>query len=69
MGSGYKVFWTNHALNELAETYIYLENNFNARELKKLSISLDKTLKLISKFPEMFPLSNHKQIRRVIIKK
>ena len=62
MESGYKIFWTDHALNELAETYDYLETHFTEREMRKLSTEIDKTLKLISINPSLFPLSEFKGI-------
>lgn len=38
MENGYKIYWTDHALEELASTYKYLEEYFTKKELKKLSI-------------------------------
>ena len=52
MENGYKILWTDHALIELAETYQYLEVHFTNRELTKLSVEIDRTLKLISKKPQ-----------------
>ena len=69
MKSGYKILWTEHALNELANTYEYLELHFTEKELKKLSFELDKTLKLISQNPYLFPASEVKGVRRIVIKK
>ena len=69
MRSGYKVLWTENALSELGSTYQYLEQNFSKSELKKLSIEIDKILKLISKNPKMFPISIKKKVRRVVIKR
>ena len=69
MKNGYKILWTEHALNELADTYEYLELHYTERELKKLSIELDKTLKLISHNPSLFPISEFKETRKVVIKK
>lgn len=37
MKSGYKVLWTDHALNELEKTIEYLEINFSEKELKRLA--------------------------------
>lgn len=68
MESGYKIFWTDHALNELAETYHYLETHFSDREMRKLSVEIDKMLKLISLNPRLFPLSEFKGVRRIVIK-
>ena len=69
MKSGYKILWTEHALNELSDTYEYLELHFTERELKKLSSELDRTLQLISQNPYLFPLSELKGVRRIVIKK
>jgi len=69
MESGYKILWTDHALKELAETYDYLETHFTEREMRKLSIEIDKTLTFISLNPSLFPLSEFKGIRRINIKK
>lgn len=69
MESGFKILWTEHALIELADTYEYLEVRFTERELKKLSAEIEKTLELISINPKLFPLSESRGVRRVIIKK
>ena len=69
MKSGYKILWTEHALNELSDTYEYLELHFSERELKKLSSELDRTLQLIYQNPYLFPLSELKGVRRIVIKK
>ncbi|MBZ9779460.1 type II toxin-antitoxin system RelE/ParE family toxin [Psychroflexus sp. CAK8W] len=68
MKSGYKVFWTKHALSELKETYEYLEKEFTDKEIRKLSVEIDYTINLISRNPELFPLSDFRGIRRVVIK-
>lgn len=70
MRSGYQINWTEHALNELAQTIQYLEENFTDRELTLLANSLDKTLLLISKNPKLFSHSISKsEIRKVIVRK
>ena len=69
MESGYRIQWTDHALKELALTFEYLEINFTEKELRKLSFVIQKTLKLISINPRLFPLSKSQSVRRVIILK
>ena len=69
MESGYRILWTDHALNELSETYEYLEANFTEREMKKLSVKIDKTLKLISHNPGLFSISEFEGIRKIVIEK
>ena len=69
MESGYKILWTDHALNELAETYEYLETHFTEREMKTLATEIDKMLKLISRNPNLFPKSGPYKIRKAVIRK
>lgn len=69
MKSGYEIYWTSNALFELNETYEYIEREFTKNELTNLSIEIDHVIKLISTNPELFPFSDFKEIRRVVIKK
>lgn len=70
MKSGYKILWTKHAISELEQTIIYLENNWSEKELKKFSSQLDHIIELISKTPEIFPDSYEKiGIRRAVVEK
>ena len=69
MKSGYEIYWTSNALFELNETYEYIEREFTENELINLSIEIDHVIKLISKNPELFPFSDFKEIRRVVVKK
>ena len=69
MESGDKILWTDHTLNELADTYEYLKSHFTELEMKTLSVEIDKTLKLISRNPNLFLKSGPHGIRKVVIKK
>ena len=70
MKSGFKIFWTDHALSELEETIEYLENKWTERELKIFSAKLDHTIELISKSPEIFPTSIEKNgVRKAVVEK
>lgn len=69
MESGYKILWTEHAFNELKETYAFLEAHWTARELTRLSVELERVLMLISNNPRMFALSDQTNVRRVPIRK
>lgn len=62
MKSGYKILWTDHAKSELKETIEYLEKKWTERELRTFSVKLDHTIELISKSPEIFPVSFEKKI-------
>ena len=69
MKSGYRIEWTDNALNELKATYEYLENNWSKKEIKSLSSEIERTIKLISNNPRIFPVSENKNIRKAVIKK
>ncbi|MDQ7916722.1 type II toxin-antitoxin system RelE/ParE family toxin [Mesonia sp. MT50] len=59
MKSGYKIVWTNHALSELSDTIDYLEKNWTKKELINFAQKLDHTIELISKNPNLFPVSEN----------
>ena len=68
MKSGYKIFWTDFALKELQATIEYLEENWTEKELRKLALTLEKTLSLIAQNPYLFQKSEIKEdIRRAVI--
>ncbi len=68
MKSGYKILWTDHAITELKETIEYLENKWTERELRIFSAKLDHTIEIISKSPEIFPVSlEKKNIRKATV--
>ena len=69
MKSGYSIFWTENALNELSDTINYLENNFTEIEIKKLAKQIENTIELISRNPNVFPKSEFKDIHKVVILK
>ncbi len=69
MKSGYKIYWSDNALKELQITYEYIETHWTEKELRKLSLEIEKTLALISNNPKLFPLSESNEVRRVVIKK
>lgn len=67
MTSGYKIVWTKHALNELSETLRYLEQNFSASEIHRLSAQIESVLSLIVAQPEIYPKThNRKAVRRAV---
>lgn len=69
MENGYKIRWTPNALEELAETIEYLENNFTDKEITRLVLRIEDIVKLISQNPELFQESETKNVRRVVILK
>ena len=70
MKNGYKIVWSDFALDELQKTITHLEENWTEKELRKLAIRLENTLILISKNPFLFQASNIKlDLRRVVILK
>ncbi len=57
MKSGYKIYWTDNALEELAKTIRYLEDNFSDKEIKKLASKIESTIEMISLNPTIYPKS------------
>lgn len=69
MKSGFKILWTDHALNELEQTIYYLEKEFMEKEIRKLVNKIESITELISRNPNIFPKSENKQIFKAIVLK
>jgi plasmid stabilization system protein ParE len=70
MESGYDIFWTDHALKELATAFDYLSKNFSEIEMRNLSVEIDIVIALIEKNPNMFQETEEKNgVRRTVILK
>jgi len=70
MRSGYKVIWTDHALQELRNTFQYLELNFSDKEINRLAVQIESVLGHISVYPKLYPESPRKQgVRREVVSK
>ncbi|MHA8086204.1 type II toxin-antitoxin system RelE/ParE family toxin [Aquirufa sp. Wall-65K1] len=68
MKSGYRIFWTDHALNELHNTIQYLQENWTTKELQNLATKIEEVISLISHNPYLFQVSGFKKnVRRVVI--
>ena len=70
MKSGYKIIWTDHALEELNETFQYLQSNFSDKEISRLANKIESILGYISTYPRLYPeTSRHQGVRRAVISK
>ncbi|MEQ9297175.1 MAG: type II toxin-antitoxin system RelE/ParE family toxin [Cyclobacteriaceae bacterium] len=68
MKSGYNIKWTDHALEELQETYAYLEEQWSSKELRSLSMSIEHKIKLISQNPYLFQAADKEtNLRRAVV--
>ena len=68
MKSGYKVVWTDHALEELDQTIGYLQVNFSEKEINRLASRIEAVLSSISKYPSLYPESPYQNgVRRAVI--
>lgn len=68
MKSGYRLLWSDHALEQLRQTFAYLEENFTERECRRLATRLDFTLRLIKQNPTSYPRSEHAgRVRRAVV--
>lgn len=70
MVSGFKIRQIDHALFELSETVKYLEENWTEKELIQFANAVDNTVEIISRHPEIYPVSNKKRkIRKAVVDK
>ncbi|MEQ1764716.1 MAG: type II toxin-antitoxin system RelE/ParE family toxin [Pyrinomonadaceae bacterium] len=68
MKSGYRLLWSDKALEELRRTFAYLEENFSDLEIRRVTAKLEFTLKLIVQNPFAFPHSQKSQgMRRALV--
>jgi len=70
MRSGYKITWSGEALHNLSQIIAYLEANWTEKEIRKFAQKLEKSLHLISIFPEIYPsTSKRKRVRKCVLTK
>lgn len=70
MKSGYKLFWSDRALEDLQNIIKYLEEEWSQREIRNFAKRLDRRLEVISTSPRLFPkTAKRKNIRRSVLTK
>ena len=69
MKNGYKIYWTENALNELDESIKCLEEHFTEKEIKKLASKIESVIGLIAQNPQLFPKSEFKDVYKIVILK
>jgi plasmid stabilization system protein ParE len=70
MKSGYKLFWSDHALADLQNIITYLTKNWTQKEIQNFVRRLDKRLELIVINPKLFPKTiKRKNVRRSVLTK
>lgn len=61
MKNGYRIFWTDHALNELKTTFDFINEHWTQREIKNLAQEIELVVELLSRSPKIFPESSSKK--------
>jgi plasmid stabilization system protein ParE len=70
MQSGYRLFWSDRALDDLQNIINYLNEKWTQKEIRNFVRRLDKRLELISDNPRLFPrTTKRKNIRRSVLTK
>lgn len=70
MQSGYKLFWSDRALEDLQNIINYLGEKWTQKEIRNFVRRLDIRLELISTNPRLFPKTvKRKNIRRSVLTK
>ncbi|MBK9165776.1 MAG: type II toxin-antitoxin system RelE/ParE family toxin [Acidobacteria bacterium] len=68
MRSGYRILWTDHALEELEKAVEYLQLNFTDAEIARLANAVESTLSHITRNPLMYPeTAQAGGIRRAVV--
>lgn len=68
MPNGYKLIWSDNALEDLQGILKYLQEKWTEKEIRKFSKKLDTRLNLISTNPLLFPSSHlKKNLRRSVL--
>ncbi len=68
MENGLKIKWTENALIELHATIGYLNENWTEKELIQFANSVDNTVEIIARYPEIYPISNkNRKIRKAVV--
>ncbi|WP_276371538.1 type II toxin-antitoxin system RelE/ParE family toxin [Chryseolinea sp. H1M3-3] len=70
MQSGYKLFWSDRALDDLQNILNYLSEKWTQKDIRNFVRRLDRRLELISGNPRLFPkTTKRKNIRRSVLTK
>jgi len=70
MKSGHRVVRTDHALEELSQTFHYLRLNFTEKETSRLANKIESVISYISKHPRLYPESSRqKGVHRAFVAK
>lgn len=64
-----KVFWTKEAEITLGEIVLYLEKEWNEKQIIDFLNRIDQLIEVIKTSPESFPFSTLKGVRKAVIKK
>jgi plasmid stabilization system protein ParE len=70
MRSGYKLLWSDKALEDLQNIINYLIEKWSQKEVRNFARRLDKRLEIITINPRLFPkTSRRKSVRRSVLTK
>ncbi|SRR5258706_4998067 len=70
MQSGYKLFWSDRALQDLQNIIDYLSENWTQKEIQNFARRLDRRLEIIARNPRLFPkTTKRKKVRRSVLTK
>jgi len=70
MGSKFKLFWTDEAIQNLGSILDYLSQKWRDKEVLNFKNSLSKQIKIIEKHPLIFPLSKYNlRLRKAVLSK
>ena len=66
----FKIFWTEEAIKNLEEIIDYLHSRWTQREVDNFKVNLLKQIDLISRYPQLFPISSFQpRLRKAVLSK
>lgn len=64
-----KIIWSANAVSDYEQNIDYLLSEWGIKATQEFINEINSALKKISKMPEMFPMSNYRNVRKCVIRK
>lgn len=70
MKNGYKLKWSDRALNEVKSIFEFISITWSKKEVSEFARKLNKRVDLLTQYPELYPKTFEKEnIRRSVLTK
>ena len=70
MDSDYRIWWTDESIQNLENILNYIKSNWTEKEVNNFKSRLSRELKIIQRFPTIFPTSEYNsRLRKAVMSK